>query len=122
MKLTVNVWERVRLLAMVRGVRDADLGTIRLGTKALDALELTDEERAVVGYYATPQGAGWEDGDHQFVIELDEDVFGMVLATLDGVVRVKNEESGWAMQDAQLIPLCEKLGVSLEGDDAETEG
>jgi hypothetical protein len=82
--------------------------------RAMDALEMTDEEKATVGFRQASQGVTWTDGEHVFVVEIpDREAANLVLSLVEQEVKRLNER-GWGMGDRFLIPLCDKLGIELE--------
>lgn len=62
MKITLSNWERFWLTVIVGGGTAPTIAQIRLGNKALDVLEMTDDEKAEVGWMAFPdrQQVGWQ--------------------------------------------------------------
>lgn len=96
-------------------MRNVPLATIRKGMKAMDALEMSEEEKAQVGFYQTPEGAGWEDSEHIFLVEIkDKEAKNLVLSRLELEVRTKNENDSWNMGDIKVLELCEKLDMEVE--------
>lgn len=115
MKLTLNTWERMYLLQLISGMRNVPLASIRKGIKAMDALEMSEEEKATVGYQQTPEGAAWQDPDHQFVIDFrDKEAGNIVISRLKLEVEAKNKQDGWSMGDLNMLRLCEKLDIDVE--------
>ena len=62
MKITLTNWERFWLARIVGSGTAPTIGQIRLGNKALDVLEMSNEEKAEVGWLAFPgrQQVKWQ--------------------------------------------------------------
>lgn len=122
MKFELTTWERMYLLQLVNGVRNAPLSTIRKGMKAIDALEMSEEECAIVGMNEVAQGQyQWTDSEHVFVVEIsDKEASNLILSLVEQSVCDKNK-NGWNMSDVRFLSLCEKLDIDIEGlNDEET--
>lgn len=78
MKITLTNWERFWLTIIV-GSGQGTIAQIRLGNKALDALEMTDEEKAKVGWRVFPdsQQVGWTQ-ERDWELEFEDDVWPIV--------------------------------------------
>jgi len=78
-KITLTNWERFWLVIMVGSGTAPTIGQFRLGNKALDKLELTDEEKAEVGWEAFPdrQQIGWQ-REKDWELEFKDDVWAIV--------------------------------------------
>jgi hypothetical protein len=112
MTWTLTTWERERLQQLIAQLQGTNLATVRKGMRALDALELTDEEKDLVGYQQTSRGVQWRDTDHEFEVEIaDREAAHLVARVLEDHVRQKNKGEDWSMGDMMLLALCEKLGV-----------
>lgn len=112
MKLTLNTWERVTLTLLVGRV-SGNVAVMRKAMKALDALELSDDEKGAVGFAALPSGSlRWEDGEKTFDVEIpDKEAAALVK-------RVFRENQEWQGIDAKrVVALAEKLGVEEEEKD-----
>jgi hypothetical protein len=96
------------MLSLVSRLSGVDVATIRTGVRAMDALELSEEERKTVGLRETAQGATWSNPSHVFVIEVDESVAEM-LSSLIRSECDRLDDEGWSMADRHLINLSEKL-------------
>lgn len=78
-KITLTNWERFWLTAIVRSGTSPTIGQIRLGNKALDVLEMTDEEKTEVGWMTFPdrQQVGWQQ-EKDWELEFEDDVWLIV--------------------------------------------
>jgi len=109
----LTTWERVMLLNVLGEAR-GNLATLRRAGKAMDALELSDEDQAEVGFQtvATPQGEvryQWLDQAHTFTVEI---------ADPEAVAIVKQSAASyedWSVADlARVEALLVKLGVETD--------
>lgn len=79
--ITVDTWERVQLVVIVGSSTAPNIMQLRLGNKALDVLELTEEEKTLIGWRDIGLGqAMWEPrhNDHQWELEFTDDVWPVV--------------------------------------------
>ena len=104
----LTTWERVSLVKAL-GELQGNLATLRCAGKALDALELSEDERAMVRFQTitTPQGGAfhqWLDQAHTFTVEIaDPDAAAMV-------VQYAARYEGWCVADLERVEaLLEKL-------------
>lgn len=106
----LTTWERVSLLTIL-GEQRGDLATLRKAGKAMDALELTPQEREMVAFQSvvTPQGDiqyQWLDTEHTFEVEIADPEAVAILR------RAASSYQGWRAADlAAVEALMEKLGV-----------
>lgn len=103
MTLTLDTWQRMTLLTMVNNVK-GDLRTVRKALKAIDALEMSAEEREAVGLTEHPTGAiTWKDGAHRFELEVDDNTAAFLRAQVEA-------KSDWPVS-GDVVDLCEQLGI-----------
>jgi len=109
MKLQLTVWERIKLCMVVGSIRGVNMATIRKADKALDVLELSEEEEKAIGLVYLPTGKiRWKpDTDVEYVLEIkDKEAVHLVRKAFD-------EYSNWDTADRKLIlRLEEKLGAA----------
>ena len=110
MELQLTTWERMALLNVLGELR-GNLATLRRAGKAMDALELSDEERALVHFQTvtTPQGEvgyQWLDSDHSFAVEIADPEAAALLK------QAAAQYEGWLVSDREGVEaLMAKLGV-----------
>ena len=110
MELQLTTWERMALLNVLGELR-GNLGTLRRAGKAMDALELSDEERALVHFQTVtmPQGEvgyQWLDSDHSFAVEIADPEAAALLK------QAAAQYEGWLVSDREGVEaLMEKLGA-----------
>jgi len=77
-KIIVNTWERVQLAIIVGSGRAPTIEQVDLGLKALAVLNLSDEERAKIGWASSGSNQfGWVKGC-EYELEFEEGVWQMV--------------------------------------------
>jgi len=76
--VTLNVWDRAHLIAVVR-TQAGDLEHIRKWLKVLEALSLSEKERLESEYIELPNGqVAWKRGEIEKEIELEDELLGML--------------------------------------------
>jgi len=80
--IDLTTWERIQL-ALVVGSHVPGRGTtaaVRLGCKALDVLELTEDEQQMIGFVAFPDGrVQWpREQDREWPLEFEDTVWNFV--------------------------------------------
>lgn len=74
MEITLTNWERFWLGVIVSSGHGT-IGQIRFGNKALDILEMTDEEKAEVGWQVLPPNQiGWRQ-ERDWELKFEDDVW-----------------------------------------------
>lgn len=107
MTLNLNTWQRMTLVTMTNGVK-GDLRTVRRALRALDVLEMTADEREAVSLTEHPTGAiTWSDAGHRFELDATDDVTAFLREQVEA-------KSDWPVS-ADVVDLCEQLGVKEEG-------
>lgn len=111
MELTLTTWERISLVDVVGQVR-GNLATLRKAGKALDVLELTDEEEEEIELVRTlgPEGSviQWNDKGDQRTWEVE--IGDKEAAAI--VKRAFVQHEGWRVGERERVEaLAEKLGV-----------
>lgn len=111
MKLKLNTWQRMRL-TMLLGSLQGNIRLIRKAGKALDVLELTEDEKKEIGYKPRPNGATWSDTERTFEIDIaDKEALGLVK-------KVVKQNNTWEAGNAPLIiDLFEQLNIEEDEDD-----
>jgi len=105
----LTTWERMALVNVL-GEICGNLITLRRAGKAMDAMELSEEERVLVHFQTVVKSSGelqhqWLDKVHVFDVELDA-------AAAQLVVQAAQQYAGWAVSDLALVEaLMAKLGV-----------
>lgn len=80
MKITLTIWERVQLAVIVGSSRAPTIAGVDLGLKALKVLNLSDKEKADVGFAsAGPNQFGWT-VEREYELAFADDVWQMVQA------------------------------------------
>lgn len=78
MKITLTTWERVQLALIVGSGLAPTIAAVGLGLKALKVLNLSDEDKAKVGFRAvSPNQFGW-DLEQEYDLEFKDDVWQFV--------------------------------------------
>ena len=114
MKLSITTWQRFQLIQIV-GNAKGNLIRIRKANKALDILEMTDEEKKQVGYVEIPNGARWKDSEHRWDLEIKD-------KEAAHIVRAEAERfSEWPVAQVEaVLDLAEQLGIGQK--EVEDEG
>jgi hypothetical protein len=119
MELELNTWERLRLTQILGEMRGVNLATLRKAGKALDALELSDDDRDLVGFQATVDANGelkyrWQNTKHEFSIKIADREAAALLR------RAVEQYQGWSVRErGQAMVLAEKvLGAPTDELDA----
>lgn len=103
MTLTLNTWQRIILVRIVEGMRGT-VGQLRQGMRLLDALELSDEEKAQVGYQENGNAAYWDDTERRWSVTIERDEDAQLLR------RLVEQFDGWPQDNAELVfDLVEQL-------------
>lgn len=78
MKITLDTWERVQLGVIVGSGSAPTIEGVRLALKALDVINMSNEEKAEVGWIVPgPNQFGWtRKKEHE--LEFDDDVWQIV--------------------------------------------
>jgi len=80
MKITLTTWERMQLAVVVGSGSAPTIAAVDLGLKALSVLNLSDEEKAEVGFAAAgPNQFGWS-VEREHALEFADDVWQMIQA------------------------------------------
>jgi len=112
MKLQLTTWQRLSLYQAV-GALEGSVSVVRTASKVLDALEMSDDEKAKVGYRELPDGrALWRDVERRFGLEIaDREAAALLKRTVKGYTH-------WpAGQARQVLDLAEQLGLEDEDGD-----
>jgi len=109
MELQLTTWERMALLNVL-GELQGNLATLRRAGKAMDVLELSEEERALVRFQtiSMPQGEvgyQWLDSDHSFAVEIADPGAAALLK------QAAAQYQGWHVPDREGV---EALMAKLE--------
>lgn len=100
MKLRLTTWERISLINILYEAR-GPLGYLRKAGAALDALEMSDEEKAEVGYREalTPEGRQmlWEDEEREWELEVADREAAHILR------RAAASYEGWRVPDRDKV-------------------
>lgn len=101
MEITLTTWERVQLAVVVGSGQGATIAQVDLGLKALGILNLSDEEKAEVGWVMIKSTQlGWNQGcEHK--MEFPDDVWQAVQAFVRAF-------QAWPI-DERVKPLWEKV-------------
>lgn len=76
--ITLSNWERFWLTAIVGSGSAPTMAQIRLGNKALDVLEMTDEEKTEVGWQPIALGQFTWQKERDWELSFDDDVWQLV--------------------------------------------
>ena len=101
MKITVTNWERFWLTAIISGGQGT-IGQIRLGNKALDVLEMTDEEKAEVGWRVGSQQVGWTQ-ERDWTLEFKDEVWRLVQMYAKKFARWPQDRRTEALYDKVMV-------------------
>ena len=115
MKLSLNTWQR-QMIVVAIGQITGRVAEIRKAMKALDVLELSQEEKALVKFRDLPNGTfAWDDQDHVWDLEIkDKEACTIVKRAVD-------QFPMWpAAQFALLDDLCNQLDLTQEAPDVES--
>jgi hypothetical protein len=103
MEIELTIWQRFALLQVLGGLR-GDLGTLRLGAKVMDKVELSEAEKREAGVKAQGSAITWS-GQATATVSLSQQ-------EADLVRRVVTEYRAWPMDNAgELFELVDKLEV-----------
>jgi hypothetical protein len=102
MKLSLTTWQRIVLVSIIGNLR-GDVSLVWKAVKALDALQLTEEEKKEVGFEEGPAGLRWKDETRRFEIILPNAAF---------VQQIVREYKDWPIALAsQVFDLCKQLEI-----------
>jgi len=104
-KLTVNVWQRLTLVQVLGEVR-GNAATIRKVLGLLDIFELTEEEKAEVGYKINADGAVLWEHNCTYDMEVTGKVEGDILCK-----SVKNYQAWPVKKSEEIFALFSQLGI-----------
>jgi len=112
MRLELTTWQRLVLYQIV-GALEGPVSLVRTASKVLDVLQMSEAERAEVGYRELPgSGAAWQDPERRWEIEIaDREAAALLKRT------VKGYDKWPAGQAAQVLDLAEQLGIEGEGEE-----
>ena len=103
MKLKLNPWQRIQLEMLVGNVKGA-AAEVRKAVKLLDVLEMTDAERAEIGFRTEGGMILWDKQEHAFEIEIKD---GNLAAFLTNLVKQKTD---WPA-NRHVIDLFDQMGI-----------
>ena len=103
MKLKLNPWQRIQLEMLVGNVKGA-AAEVRKAVKLLDVLEMTDAERAEIGFRAEGSMILWDKQEHAFEIEIKD---GNLAAFLTNLAKQKTD---WPA-NRHAIDLFDQMGI-----------
>ena len=106
MELELNTWQRLMCIQALNA-RTGHISMLRKALKLLDTLELSEEERAAVGYVELPDGTRrWVDTERRWPLEIvDRDLTDFLRQSV-------RQFAGWPVdQAAQALALFEVLGI-----------
>ena len=110
MRIQLTTWQRAGLIMAVSQAR-GNVGVLRLGLEALEALEWTEEEREEIGYREVGGRAEWNEAgaDRVWEVDLGEKAARFVAGVVEGF-------GGWPVARAEeVFRLIEEL--RREGDE-----
>lgn len=100
--LELTTWERATLVIYINSAGRGNLSQIRRYFRLLDVLELSEEEKSLVGWKDDEKtGPTWEDMERTFVLTLEDADFDLLSKATDW--------NGWRV-DRLTLALLEKLG------------
>ena len=106
MILHLNTWQRIQLELLVGNVKGA-ASTVRKAVKLLDVLEMSDAEKAEVGFRQEGGMMLWDKSEHTFAVEIKD---GNLAAFLVDLVRQKTD---WPA-NRHIVDLFDQLGIQDE--------
>lgn len=108
MKLELNTWQRVMLFTVIGQLR-GNVRLLREAMRVLDILEMSAEDKKVVGYVEVPTGVQWTDTEHLFPLEFDQESITFIKQAVEGYQQ-------WPAHQAMLVfDLYERLGIDGRG-------
>ena len=79
MKIELTTWERVQLALMIGNAR-GNVAQVRQGMRALDVLELSDEEKKEIGWLRPAEGiVQWQDRERTWELQIDDELWKFVI-------------------------------------------
>jgi hypothetical protein len=101
--IELTIWQRFAILQVLGSLR-GDLSVMRRGSKIMDKVELTSEEKNSANVQSVGQSISWE-GTATKVIEFSEPEFALIKRTV-------KEYQGWNMSSMdELFDLVDKLEI-----------
>lgn len=80
MKIELTTWERVQLMLLIGNTR-GNVTQVRLGLRALDVLELSDEEKKQIGWFEPADGIiQWQDRERTWELQFDDELWKFVVS------------------------------------------
>jgi hypothetical protein len=73
MRLTLDTWQRVQLLATVQGT-PAKIGSVRAGLQLLDIIDFSDDEAKSIGLVTNAGNYFWTDDKKKWELEVPDDL------------------------------------------------
>lgn len=111
MKFRLNTWGRIMLTIVVGNLRGT-VAMMRKASKALDILEMSEQDEALVGLSRDPAGnVSWANTDHIWELEIkDREAAGLVRQAFQ-------RHDGWpAARAKEVLELANQLGLKEEED------
>ena len=102
MKINMSNWERV-WLALIIGSGSGNIARIRLGNRALDILEFTEEEKEQVSLVQVGPQWQWR-REHQWELEFPDDVWQLVIACTRGFQEWPQDDRSEILHDKVVQP------------------
>jgi len=103
MLLKLTTWQRIQLESVV-GAQKGPVATVRKAIKLLDIVELTDAEKAAIGFKVNDLRFTWKDKDKTWDIDIQDKNLEMYL------LQVCLAWEYWPI-NTEVLDLFEKLGV-----------
>lgn len=104
--ITLSNWERFWLTIIV-GSGQGTIAQIRLGNKALDVLEMTDEEKAEVGWQSLSLSQiAWQ-REKDWELSFDDDVWRLVQMYAENFQRWPQDRQTETLYDKILVKEAE---------------
>lgn len=101
-QITLSNWERLWLTIIV-GSGQGTIAQIRLGNKALDMLEMTNEEKTGVGWQAISLSQFTWQKERDWELSFDDDVWQLVQAYAAQFQRWPQDRRTEALYDKVLV-------------------
>lgn len=115
MHLKLDTWQRMKLVLML-GELQGNVRLVRKAGKALDVLEMSDEDKEKVGYKSSPRGASWQDQDHKFDLDIgDKEAAGLIKQV------IKTKKDWQAGNYKRILDLYEQLGITIDEDEIQED-
>lgn len=113
--LDLTTWERTKMAGLIKSINmpnseirmSCNIGTLHCLLRVLDVLELSEEEKNLVGWIPRPNGQFvWTNAQHTFNLTFEH-------ADYEQLHLIMTKFEGWSPSEGHLVkPMLKKLGIT----------